>query len=126
MKKLSFNKQLISILLLSLLFNIHKCGMTDMAGSMAGGMASGMPGVTKEEEVPEKEENPQKLSVLRTTMETNTMMNDIDTTISEIKDKMHNIEVSINGRLNEIEKTGNHIIFLILKSTPRAQSRITK
>jgi hypothetical protein len=128
MKYQSKNRQLLLLTLFALLLSILKCGMTDMAGSMAGAAAAGATGA-KEEEEPVKEENPQKLSVLQEQLTTTNMINDIDTTISEIKDKMSNIEIAINGRLNEIEKTGNQFIqtpLVTLKLIPKVQFLIIK
>ena len=43
---------------------------------------------------------------MQTKLDNTNTINAIETTISEIKDEMGTIKASIEGRLNEIEKTG--------------------
>lgn len=80
---------------------------------MAGGVTGGLTG-TEEEKKPEEDKYPQKLSVLQHELDYDKTIKSIYSTISEIKDRMHTIETQINGRLHEIEDTGELMFYLVI------------
>ena len=100
-------KSIAIFLLLSILYQFRKGGLTDMAASAGGSSMGGMTGKPEEEEEPKEDEYPQKLSVLQSKLDYDKTIKAIYGTISEIKDRMHVIETQINGRLHEIEDTGS-------------------